>query len=174
MQNKQSWRLFYQQSKFYFQRFFFPNANRSRPSSCQDAKLYFTPFWKRGGQDQSNSRREQVWRWLGSAAGLTWIWDGCTLEPTHDLNTIKQHIKNGHKWNLKRTHKLVEVVTVVDVDAEDNVGNSLLQIWDVICVWTCDMTSRGYFGKMNSTLGSVVPLAMFWNTSLTDKARHEL
>ena len=33
--------------------------------------------------------------------------------------------------------------------------------WDVICVWTCDMTSRGYFGKMNSTLGSVLPLAMF-------------
>ena len=30
--------------------------------------------------------------------------------------------------------KLVEVVTVVDVDAEDNVGNCLLQIWDVICV----------------------------------------
>ena len=30
-----------------------------------------------------------------------------------------------------------------------------------ICVWTCDMTSRSYFGKMNSTLGSVVPLAMF-------------
>ena len=24
------------------------------------------------------------------------------------------------------------------------------------------MTSRGYFGKMNSTLGSVVPLAMFY------------
>ena len=24
-----------------------------------------------------------------------------------------------------------------------------------------DMTSRSYFGKMNSTLGSVVPLAMF-------------
>ena len=24
-----------------------------------------------------------------------------------------------------------------------------------------DMTSRNYFGKMNSTLGSVVPLAMF-------------
>ena len=66
------------------------------------------------------------------------------------------------------------VVTVADADAEDNVGNSLLQIWDVICVWTCDMTSRGYFGKMNSTLGSVVPLAMFWNTSLTDKARHKL
>ena len=28
-----------------------------------------------------------------------------------------------------------------------------------ICVWT--LTSRSYFGKMNSTLGSVVPLAMF-------------
>ena len=25
----------------------------------------------------------------------------------------------------------------------------------------CDMTSRSYFGKMNSILGSVVPLAMF-------------
>ena len=27
--------------------------------------------------------------------------------------------------------KLVEVVTVADVDAEDNVWNSLLQIWDL-------------------------------------------
>ena len=27
--------------------------------------------------------------------------------------------------------KLIEVVTVVDVDAEDNVGNSLLQIWEL-------------------------------------------
>ena len=26
--------------------------------------------------------------------------------------------------------KLVEVVTVADVDAEDHVGNSLLQIWE--------------------------------------------
>ena len=30
-----------------------------------------------------------------------------------------------------------------------------------IYVLTSDMTSRSYFGKMNSTLGSVVPLAMF-------------
>ena len=41
--------------------------------------------------------------------------------------------------------KLVKVVTVADVDAENRVGNSLLQ---KCCV-------------MNSTLGSVVPLAMF-------------
>ena len=34
--------------------------------------------------------------------------------------------------------------------------------FDQICVWTCDITSRSYFDKMNSTLGSVVPLAMFW------------
>ena len=34
-----------------------------------------------------------------------------------------------------------------------------------ICVWTCDMTARSYFGKMNSTLGSVVPLAMFVTNS---------
>ena len=30
-----------------------------------------------------------------------------------------------------------------------------------ICVRTFEMTSRSYFGKQNSTLGSVVPLAMF-------------
>ena len=108
VQNKQSWRLIYQQSKFYFQRFFFPKPNRSIPSSCQDAKLYFTPFWKRGGQDQSNSRREQVWRWLGAAAGLTWIWDGCTLGPTHDLNTIEQHIKNT---NTNHTNTIQSVAS---------------------------------------------------------------
>ena len=38
--------------------------------------------------------------------------------------------------------------------------------WNLIkiCVWTCDMTLRSYFGKMNSTLGSVVPLAMFFSS----------
>ena len=30
-----------------------------------------------------------------------------------------------------------------------------------ICVKTCDLNSRSYFGKMNLTHGSVVPLAMF-------------
>ena len=38
-----------------------------------------------------------------------------------------------------------------------------------ICVWTCDMTSRSYFFKMNSTLGSVVPLAMFFVTRPVDE-----
>ena len=46
--------------------------------------------------------------------------------------------------------------------------------WNVIkiYVWTSDMTSRSYFGKMNSTLESAVPLAMFssspaiWSWSL--------
>ena len=40
--------------------------------------------------------------------------------------------------------KLVEVVTVADVDDEDEIS---------------------YFGKQNSTLGSVVPLAMFYTIS---------
>ena len=31
-----------------------------------------------------------------------------------------------------------------------------------ICVRICDMTSRNYFGKQNSTLGSVVPLAILF------------
>ena len=30
-----------------------------------------------------------------------------------------------------------------------------------ICLRACDMIAGSYFGKMNSTLGSVVPLAMF-------------
>ena len=35
--------------------------------------------------------------------------------------------------------------------------------WNMIkfCVWPCDMTKIGYFGKQNSTLGSVGPLAVF-------------
>ena len=46
----------------------------------------------------------------------------------------------------------------------------------MICVWTCDVTSKSYFGKMNSTLGAVVPLAMFvilspfWKKVLVDCA----
>ena len=41
--------------------------------------------------------------------------------------------------------------------------------WNLIkiCVWTCDTTSRSYFGEMNSTLGSVVPLAMFHFTAIS-------
>ena len=44
-----------------------------------------------------------------------------------------------------------------EVDARSRFWRCLIKI----CVWTCDMTSRSYFGKMNSTFGSVVPLAMF-------------
>ena len=50
--------------------------------------------------------------------------------------------------------KLVEVVTVADVDDEDLVGNSLLQIWKWRFSHKVDI-------DMNSTLGSVLPLAMF-------------
>ena len=39
-----------------------------------------------------------------------------------------------------------------------------------ICVWTFDMTSRNYFGKMNLTLGSVVPLAMFLREAVSARA----
>ena len=35
-----------------------------------------------------------------------------------------------------------------------------------ICVWNCDMASRSYLGKMNSTLGSVVPLMIRWASIL--------
>ena len=47
---------------------------------------------------------------------------------------------------------------------------SWLRFWrwnlSKLCVRTHDMTSRSYFGKMNSTLGSVVPLAMFHHWAL--------
>ena len=41
--------------------------------------------------------------------------------------------------------------------------------WNLIkiCVWIRDITSRSYYGKMNSILGSVVPLAMFFYKGLT-------
>ena len=32
--------------------------------------------------------------------------------------------------------KLIEVVTVADVDGEDRVGNSLFQIWELTEVWS--------------------------------------
>ena len=37
--------------------------------------------------------------------------------------------------------------------------------WNLIkiCVWIRDITSRSYFGKMNSILGSVVPLAIIFS-----------
>ena len=49
--------------------------------------------------------------------------------------------------------------------------------WNLIkiCVSILDMTSRYYFGKMNSILGSVVPLAMFpevlWNPASLEPNR---
>ena len=43
--------------------------------------------------------------------------------------------------------------------------------WNLIkiCVWIRDITSRSNFGKMNSILGSVVPLAMFHSFILERK-----
>ena len=52
---------------------------------------------------------------------LTHSLTDCRLENLIDLSLA---CEDGNS-------KLVEVVTVVDVDAEDNVGNSLLQIWEL-------------------------------------------
>ena len=43
-----------------------------------------------------------------------------------------------------------------------------------ICVRICDMTSRNYFGKQNSTLGSVVPLAIFISGTKVGISRNEV
>ena len=39
--------------------------------------------------------------------------------------------------------KLVEVVTVADVDSEDHVGNSLLQIWELTKLFS-DFEYKGW------------------------------
>ena len=46
---------------------------------------------------------------------------------------------------LLKTVKLVHVVTVADVDDEDRVGNSLLQIWELIlkiCISDWNLTEH--------------------------------
>ena len=45
-----------------------------------------------------------------------------------------------------------------EADARSRIWRCLIKI----CVWTCDMTQTKDFGKLNSTLGSIVPLAMFY------------
>ena len=45
----------------------------------------------------------------------------------------------------------------------EDAASSRLWRWNLIkiCLRTCDVIKKSYFGKQNSTLGSVVPLAMF-------------
>ena len=61
------------------------------------------------------------WECLSVTQSLTnWLTD-CRLVNLIDVTLV---CEDGNS-------KLVEVVTFVDVDAEDNVGNSLLQIWEL-------------------------------------------
>ena len=50
---------------------------------------------------------------------------------------------------------LVEVVTVVDVDDEDRVGNSLLQIWKLCLVIKQNFCSD--FEHVNSQINKLLP-----------------
>ena len=71
-------------------------------------------------------------------------------------------LKDSFSFYIYAKSKVVEVVTVADVDDEDHVDNSLLQILKLRFVHkTKHLTYRNYLGKKKSTLGSVVPLAMF-------------
>ena len=45
--------------------------------------------------------------------------------------------------------KLVEVVTVADVDSEDHVGNSLLQIWEL----TFGPKTKRFFQTLSTRVG---------------------
>ena len=61
------------------------------------------------------------WQCLSVTHSLTNSLTDCRLVNLIDVTLV---CEDGNS-------KLVEVVTVVDVDAEDNVGNSLLQIWEL-------------------------------------------
>ena len=105
---------------------------------------------------------------IGNACHYNWLTDSCLV------NLIDVTLVCEDTYS-----KPVEVVTVVDVSDKDCVGNSLLQIWKLrfgqkaklgwdFEVDTCSRLWRWNFIKIcvricnrNSTLGSVVPLAMF-------------
>ena len=71
-------------------------------------------------------------------------------------------LKDSFYFYIYAKSKIVEVVTVSYVDDEDHVNNSLLQVWKLRFGHKAKrLTYRSYLGKKNSTLGSVVPLAMF-------------
>ena len=58
---------------------------------------------------------------------------------------------------VKWTHQNEGTVIILLVE----ILKLILKMKFEICVRTLDMTSRSYFGKVNSTLGSVMPLAVF-------------
>ena len=67
-------------------------------------------------------------------------------------------------WSIFSNQSLVEMLMFdcdFEIDAWCRIGK-----WNLIktCVRTCDMIETSYFGKLNSTLVSVVPLAMFQST----------
>ena len=86
-----------------------------------------------------------------------WVWVFCqrTLKGTHGVlgYIFWEHIT----WTTCAHQPLM-----FDWDFEVDAWSKFWR-WNLlkICVWTCDMTKTSYFGKLNSTLRSVVPLAMF-------------
>ena len=65
-------------------------------------------------------------------------------------------------WSISWILSLVELLMFADIEIE--VGAWLIfWRWNLIkfCVWPFDMTELSYFGEQNSTLGSVLSLAMF-------------
>ena len=66
-------------------------------------------------------------------------------------------------WSISWILSLVEILMFADVEILKLVlGQYSLDDLIQFCVWSCDITKISYFGRPNSTLGSVVPLAMFW------------
>ena len=98
---------------------------------------------------------DKIWSW-SLLSFLCWCFVEVMLNPSRILvDILKQGL--GKILKLKFYERLM-----FGSDFEVDAWSRFLR-WNLIkiCVSILDMTSRCYFGKMNSILGSVVPLAMF-------------
>ena len=95
------------------------------------------------------------WKAVGNYAIWVWVFCQRTLEGTHGVlgSIFWEHII----WTIC-AHQPLMFVWDFEVDAWSKFWRwNLIKIY----VWTRDMTKTSYFGKLNSTLRFVVPLAMF-------------
>ena len=81
-----------------------------------------------------------------------WLWSSILVE------ILKVGLLKIFKFKFCRNANVWLRFCAVAVGAWSRFWRCLIKI----CVRTCDTTKRSYFGKQNSTLGSAVPLAMFF------------
>ena len=114
----------------------------------------FQTLSTRFGQDFEVEAQARFWSWsLVSILLLIFGWG------SEDYSSSRFW---GYVWSRFWSLSLVEML-IFGWGFEVAAWSGLWK-WNLIkiCLRTCDMTYRSYFGDQNSTLGSVVPLAMFF------------